>query len=150
MTPTLDTRLPDEASWDPESGRALGVLYLHTAGDLVALTHASVAVTQATRIADLVVRLDTDELVVVMPGADHGTGRIIVARIADILAGMPDGAATCQALSVGVASGPADGRSIHELLNVARRRADTGDDDPQPVTVVPHSTAHQDTMSWRS
>ena len=72
---------------------------------------------QATRIADLIFRLRSDELVVLMPDADQGAGRVVIDRVAETLAAMPAGAAVREALRIGFACGPYDGSSVRDLLD---------------------------------
>jgi putative nucleotidyltransferase with HDIG domain len=149
-TTSLDALLNRDAFWTPTHRRPLGVLYLRTAGDAMAMTHASVAVNQATRIADLIVRLQADELVVLMPDADQAAGRVVIDRIAGSLAGMPAGAASREDVRVGFACGPYDGLSLRDLLDVARRRLDRDGAGPRPVTAEPHAAAAQGGLSWHS
>jgi putative methionine-R-sulfoxide reductase with GAF domain len=147
-TSRLDPLLHGGAFWAPTSRRSLGVLYVRTAGDALAMTHTSVAVNQATRIADLIVCLQPDELVVLMPGADSGAGRVVIDRMAEALAALPGGAALCAAVRVGFACGPTDGPSVRDLLAVARRRVEADEAAPRAVTPDPDVVAVQGGGSW--
>jgi putative nucleotidyltransferase with HDIG domain len=142
-TTGVDTLLRCDSFWQPATRGSLGFLYLRSRGDAAAMMHAAVAVHQATRVADLIVRLQEDELVVLMPGADHGAGRAVVDRIADALARMPGGQALCKSLRVGFACGPYDGNSVRELLAAARHRLETSPDGLPPVTTTLPSAAAQ-------
>jgi hypothetical protein len=147
---SLDALLHRDSFWMPMSRRSMGVMYLRTAGDAMAMTHASVAVNQATRIADLIFRLRSDELVVLMPDADQGAGRVVIDRVAETLAGMPAGAAVREALRIGFACGPYDGSSVRDLMDVARRRVDADGERFWSGTVDPHAMAEQGGLSWHS
>lgn len=108
-------------------GRPLGVLCLTADGDDDVMAHAAVAITQATRVADLVFRPSDRELVVVMPDCDAGAGQLIVDRIQAALAAGGEAVrrGTATAISLGFACSPHDGDQLWALLSVARRRIDT-------------------------
>lgn len=147
---SLDGLLHRDAFWTPTGRRLLGVMYLCTAGDAMAMTHASVAVNQATRVSDLIFRLQPDGLAVLMPDADQGAGRVVIDRLAEALTAMPGGAALREAVRVGFACRPYDGHSVRDLLDVARRQVDAEGAGPRSVTPDPHVTADQGGLSWHS
>jgi putative methionine-R-sulfoxide reductase with GAF domain len=105
-------------------GRPLGLLSLRSLSGADAMAHAAVAVNQATRVADLIVRVRADELVVLMPDCDPSAGQIVAARLAEALDALPEGARVRDTLRLGFACGPYDGASVRELLDVSRRRMD--------------------------
>jgi hypothetical protein len=105
-------------------GRARAVLCLRNAGDPAVMIHAAMAMSQATRIADLIFRPTPDSLVVLMNDADAAAGELVTQRIAaalphDIVA-PPDDSSP---LRIGFAFGPRDGDYWSELLAIAQRRA---------------------------
>jgi putative methionine-R-sulfoxide reductase with GAF domain len=121
--PDLASLLDRSAAWLAVNSRQLGVLCVKNDGDHELMAHAAVAVSQATRVADLVFRPDDNELVVLMPECDPGAGRLVVDRVA---AGLPaallmSGRARLP-LKIGFACSPFDGEAVETLLAVARRR----------------------------
>jgi putative methionine-R-sulfoxide reductase with GAF domain len=106
-----------------EYSRSLGVLCIKNLGDASLMAHATMAVNQATRIADLIFRPTDDSLVVLMPDSDAGAGQMVVDRIA---AAMPPDVvrppSESSPLRVGFACSPHDGDSVCQLLDAAQRR----------------------------
>lgn len=123
------------------SGRPMGVMYLRCLDGAEAMAHASVAVNQATRVADLIVRLQANELVVLMPDCDATAGQIVTSRLADALAAMPDGGRIRDAVRLGFACSPYDGTLVRDLLDVSRRRLEAGD--ASPWSPDPREVRHQ-------
>ncbi|MEK6629351.1 MAG: HD domain-containing phosphohydrolase, partial [Acidobacteriota bacterium] len=119
----LAVLLEKDSFWHATSGRALGVLYVRAPEDGDIMAHASVAVTQATRIADLIFRPQHDELIVLMPDCDPGAGQLIVDRIS---AALPHAVAASihgpSPLQVAFACEPYDGRTVRDLVSVAKLR----------------------------
>jgi putative nucleotidyltransferase with HDIG domain len=106
-----------------ESSRSLGVLWLQNVGAPEVMACATVAVSQATRIADLVLRPTEDSIVVLMPDCDVSARELILDRIAAALP--PDVAAPpheWSPLRTGFACRPNDGDSVLHLLEVAQAR----------------------------
>ena len=103
--------------------RSLGVLWVKNLGDTSVMAHATMAVNQATRIADLIFRPTDDSLVVLMPDSDAGAGQMIVDRIA---AAMPPDVvpppSESSPLRVGFACSPHDGDSVRQLVDAAQHR----------------------------
>jgi putative nucleotidyltransferase with HDIG domain len=106
-------------------GASLGVLCVKSTGDADVMAHAAMAVSHATRIADLIFRPSPDSLVVLMPDCDAGAGSQIVDRIASTLpsdvvppplAGSP--------LRIAFACSPHDGETLRRLLETAQSRLD--------------------------
>jgi putative nucleotidyltransferase with HDIG domain len=123
VTGAMDAILDHDVFWHSSSGRSLGVLCVRGHESSGAMDHAAVAVNQATRVADLIFRPSSGELVVLMPDCDAGAGQIIVNRVAEALphavAASASGAA---ALQMAFACGPVDGDTVRDLLSAARRR----------------------------
>lgn len=138
---TLSALLHHESLTTIWSGRPLGVLCVSARGDADLMAHATVAVSQATRLADLVFRPEADELVVVMPDCDIGAGELIAGRV---LSAMPaphasSGRTNGHGVALGFACAPHDGDALGSLLSVARRRlgeADSGRPSPVPCSNV--------------
>jgi len=104
-------------------GRSLGVLCVKNFGDTRVMAHATMAVNQATRIADLIFRPTDDSLVVLMPDSDASAGQMVVDRIASAMP--PDivpPPSESSPLRVGFACSPHDGDSVRVLLDVAQHR----------------------------
>ena len=110
------------ALWRSSTGCNLGVLCVRAGGGDGHMDHAAVAVSQATRIADLIFRPSAQELVVLMPDCEPGAGQIIVDRIGTQLPSAGAPAERPPTLEVGFACGPFDGDTVRQLLAVARRR----------------------------
>lgn len=126
----LAVLLEKNSFWHATSGRALGVLYVRAPEDGDIMAHASVAVSQATRIADLIFRPKHDELIVLMPDCDPGAGQLIVDRIGEAL---PDAVASIHGqspLQVAFVCGPYDGKTTRDLVSVAKLRLG---DHPGPI-----------------
>jgi len=106
-----------------EFGQTLGVLCVRNFGDTRVMAHATMAVNQATRIADLIFRPADDSLVVLMPDSDASAGELVLERIA---AAMPPDIvpppSESSPLRVGFACSPHDGDSVRVLLDVAQLR----------------------------
>jgi putative methionine-R-sulfoxide reductase with GAF domain len=119
----LEAILDRHVFWRGSTGRNLGVLCVRAMGGDGLIDHAAVAVSQATRVADLIFRPTDQELVVLMPDCEPAAGQIIVDRIG---AALPP-AALAHAdgpppLQIAYACGPYDGDTVSHLLAVARRR----------------------------
>ena len=110
-----------------EFGRSLGVLCVKNFGDTSVMGHATMAVNQATRIADLIFRPTDDSLVVLMPDSDAGAGQMVLDRIT---AALPPGVvpppSESSPLRVGFACSPHDGDSVRQLLDAAQHRLGEG------------------------
>jgi len=106
-----------------ECSRSLGVLWIKNLGDASVMACAAMAVSQATRIADLILRPTDSSIVVLMPDCDAGAGQLIVDRIA---AALPPGVVPppleSSPLRTGFACRPYDGDSVFQLLDVAQNR----------------------------
>jgi len=138
----MDAILDRDVFWRGTTGRNLGVLCVRTDAGSGAMDHASVAVSQSTRVADLIFRPTDDELVVLMPDCDPGAGQIIVDRIGTLLPSTlaPDGAP--MPVHVAFSCGPHDGTTVRRLVDVARQRLDTrpgapDDTSPDAGVLVP-------------
>jgi hypothetical protein len=108
---------------DHDSGRTRAVLCLKNDGDAAVMLHATMALSRATRIADLIFRATDDSLVVLMRDADPAAGRLVIQRIAAVL---PEHIAPPPSqrspLRVGFACSPYDGEYWSDLLNAAQTR----------------------------
>jgi putative nucleotidyltransferase with HDIG domain len=111
--------------WTGDLQRSLGVLCLRVDGDESLMSAASVAATQATRIADLVFRTSDQELVVLMPHCDRSAGELVAERLGAVvpLENPTNGGGSVQ---VGFACAPFDGDTLDVLLDSARRRIASG------------------------
>lgn len=145
---SIENLLQRGSFWGASSGRTLGLLYLSTEGNRDAMAHVSVAVNQATRIADLIFRLENDDLVVLMPDCDQGAWQAVSDRILEALERLPQGAAAMAALRLGFACGPHDGASLRDLLGVARDHARA--EPLSPGILVPALEATNRGTAWRS
>ena len=113
-----DRRRPEAA------GRARAVLCLRNEGDPGVMLHAMMAVSQSTRIADLIFRPTDDSLVVLMKDADASAEPLVLQRIAAALpADIVAPPADASPLRLGFACGPRDGEYWSDLLNIAQHRA---------------------------
>ncbi len=121
---SLDVLLRRDGFWNTLGGRSLGVLHLRSVDGPEAITHAAVAVNTATRVADLIFRVQPDELIVLMPDCDASAGQIITGRLAETFAAMPGSARLTDAIHVGFACSPYDGTSLRDLLEISHRRLD--------------------------
>ncbi len=125
VTGAMEAILDRDVFWRSSTGRNLGVLCVRTVGGNGLMDHAAVAVSQATRIADLIFRPGEEDLVVLMPDCEPAAGQLIVDRIGAALpravAARAEGPAPLQ---MAFACGPYDGDTVRELLAVARRRMD--------------------------
>jgi hypothetical protein len=87
------------------------------------MAHAAAAVSQSTRIADLIFRPSDRTIVVLMPDCDAGAGQLIADRIASAI---PSGVVpppSCESpLRIAFACSPLDGDTVSQLLEVAERR----------------------------
>jgi GGDEF domain-containing protein len=133
---SLDALLHRDGLWSSAGGHSLGVLFLRADASGDAMAHASMAINQATRVADLIFRVRPDELVVLMPDCDAAAGQIIAERLAETLATLPDGARTVERLQLGFACSPFDGSSLRDLLEVSRRRANESPRESFPSWVL--------------
>jgi hypothetical protein len=104
-------------------GRTLGVLCVQNNGSPAIMAHAAVAVSQSTRIADLIFRPNERTFVVLMPDCDPGAGQLIADRVASV---MPPGVVPPPSqgspLRLAFACSPLDGDTVRQLLEVAERR----------------------------
>ena len=106
------------------AGRARAVLCLKNEGDPGVMLHAMMAVSQSTRIADLIFRPTDDSLVVLMKDADASAEPLVLQRIAAALpADIVAPPADASPLRLGFACGPRDGEYWSDLLNIAQHRA---------------------------
>jgi hypothetical protein len=103
--------------------RSVGVLCVQTDGGASVMADATMAVTKAVRVADLIFAPTDDSLVVLMRDSDPDAGRIVTLRIAEALpAGLPPQSPDGPALRIGYACSPHDGDSIRKLLDSAWQR----------------------------
>lgn len=104
-------------------GRTRAVLYLKNDGGAEAMLHAAMAVSQATRIADLIFRPTEDSLVVLMRDADAAAERLVLQRIAAALPRevLPP-TSEASPLRIGFTCSPQDGDYWSDLLNAAQSR----------------------------
>ena len=121
----LDALVAREGGLLGGSSRTLGVLCVRVAGSPDIMGHASAAVSQATRVADLIFKPAEDSLVVLMPDCDPSAGRLIMDRI---VAAVPDTIVPPPALEspirLAFACSPFDGDSVRDLLRTAQGRLD--------------------------
>ncbi|MCX6552482.1 MAG: hypothetical protein NTY02_16010 [Acidobacteria bacterium] len=107
-------------------GRTLGVLCLRNDGSAELMSHAAVALSHATRVADLIFQPAPDSLVALMPDCDASAGQIILDRIA---ASLPEDVIPppmkASPLRVAFACSPNDGDSVRQLLDAAQARLET-------------------------
>jgi len=107
------------------TSRTLGVLCVRVVGSPDIMAHASAAVSQATRVADLIFKPTEDSLVVIMPDCDLSAGRLIMDRI---VAAVPDTIVPPPAIEspirLAFACSPFDGESVRDLLRTAQGRLD--------------------------
>ncbi|MCX6539342.1 MAG: HD domain-containing protein [Acidobacteria bacterium] len=125
VTGAMEAILERDVFWRGSTGRNLGVLCVRAMGGDGLMDHAAVAVSQATRIADLIFRPSDQELVVLMPDCEPAAGQIIVDRIGVALPRAVVARADLPPLlQMAFACGPYDGDTVRQLLAVARRRMD--------------------------
>lgn len=121
----LDALVARDGAFLTAGGRTLGVLCVRVAGSAQMMTHAAAAVSQATRVADLIFKPADDALVVLMPDCDPGAGRLIMDRI---VAAVPEAALPPTSpespIRLAFACSPFDGESVRELLCTSRSRLD--------------------------
>jgi HD-GYP domain-containing protein (c-di-GMP phosphodiesterase class II)/putative methionine-R-sulfoxide reductase with GAF domain len=119
----LDALLAMDKGAARDTGRTRAVLCLKNDGAPDVMLHATMAVSRATRIADLIFRATDDSLVVLMRDADPAAGQLIIQRIAAVL---PESIAPPPSqespLRVGFACSPYDGEYWSDLLTVAEQR----------------------------
>ncbi len=113
--------LETDQLWTSDLQRSLGVLCLHVDGDDTLMSSASVAATQATRMADLVFRTSDRELVVLMPHCDRSAGELAATRLATLAPDRVPGELFGR-VGVGFACAPFDGDTLEALLESARSR----------------------------
>jgi len=123
----MDAILDRDVFWRSSTGRNLGVLCATAPPGEDLMDHAAVAISQATRVADLIFRPNDGELIVLMPDCEQSAGQLIVDRITTALPAAvvpgPNGPAQ---LRMAFACGPYDGDTVRQLLAVARRRMEDG------------------------
>ena len=103
--------------------RSVGVLCVQGDGDASAMADATMAVTRAVRVADLIFAPTDDSLVVLMRDSDPDAGRIVTQRIAEALpAGLPPQSPDAPPLRIGYACSPHDGDTVRQLLDSAWQR----------------------------
>lgn len=126
-----------------EHGRTRAVLCLKNEGDAGTMLHATMALSKATRVADLIARPSDDSLVVLMRDSDPAAGALVIQRIAAALP--PDVAPPTDpdsVLRVGFACSPQDGVRWRDLLAVAQHRSGNATRDlpaaPPSPAVVEH------------
>ena len=149
----LDGLLGKDTRSVGEFGRSLGVLCIRNEGDASVMAHATTAVSQATRIADLIFRPSDDSLVVLMPDSDASAGQMVVDRIASVMP--PDVVpppSPSSPLRIGFACSPNDGDSVRQLLQAAQERlgsaqSGVGASEPAAAAVTPGS---QGGPPWRA
>ena len=114
--------------------RSVGVLCVQTDGGASVMADATMAVTKAVRVADLIFAPTDDSLVVLMRDSDPDAGRIVTQRIAEALpAGLPPQSPDPPALRIGYACSPHDGDSIRQLLDSAWQRLSSCRPAPAPI-----------------
>ena len=107
-----------------DTGSARAVLCLKHHGDADVMLHAMMAVSQSTRIADLIFRPTDDSLVVLMKDADAAAEQPVIERITAALpAGLLTPLAEESPLRIGFACSPRDGEYWSDLLRSAQQRA---------------------------
>ena len=120
----LDELLARDRRRSGANGRSRAVLCLKNAGDAGVMLHAMMAVSQSTRIADLIFRPTQDSLVVLMKDANAGAEPLVLQRIAAALpADIVPPPSDASPLRLGFACGPRDGDYWSDLLNIAQHRA---------------------------
>jgi hypothetical protein len=130
----LDALLAMDDQPAAERGRSVGVLCLQTDGGASAMADATMAVTKAVRVADLIFAPTDDSLVVLMRDSDPDAGRIVTQRIAEALpAALPPQSPAAPALRIGYACSPHDGDSIRQLLDSAWQRLSLCRPAPAPL-----------------
>jgi hypothetical protein len=117
-----------------DRSRSLGVLCVQSDGGASVMADATMAVTKAVRVADLIFAPTDDLLVVLMRDSDADAGRIVTRRILEALpasrsAHPPD----AQPLRIGYACSPHDGDAIRQLLGVAWQRLSARHPGPDPL-----------------
>jgi len=123
-----------------DTGSARAVLCLKNHGDADVMLHAMMAVSQSTRIADLIFRPTDDSLVVLMKDADAAAEQPVIERITAALpAGLLTPFAEASPLRLGFACSPRDGEHWGDLLRAAlqRARAVPGRSPAEPAPATP-------------
>ena len=119
----LDALLAMDAQPTADRSRSVGVLCVQTDGGASAMADATMGVTRAVRVADLIFAPTDDSLVVLMRDSDPDAGRIVTLRIAEALpAGRSPQSPGAPAFRIGYACSPHDGDSIRQLLDSAWQR----------------------------
>ncbi len=119
----LDAMLAMDDPPAPGRSRSVGVLCVQGDGDAGVMADATMAVTKAVRVADLIFAPTDDSLVVLMRDSDPDAGRIVTQRIAEALpAGLPPQSSHALPLRIGYACSPHDGGTIRQLLDTAWQR----------------------------
>jgi len=112
-----------------------------SAGD-AALTHVARGIRRALRTADILFRYGGDEFVALLSQTDHETAEAIANRVRSILAAspysLPDGSALPIAVAIAIATHPADGTSLTDLLATAQQRLRSKADGPTRATPSVH------------
>lgn len=107
-----------------DKGHARAVLCLKNHGEADVMLHAMMAVSQSTRIADLIFRPTDDSIVVLMKDADAAAEPLVIERImAALPAGLLTPLAEASPLRLGFACSPRDGEYWSDLLRSAQQRA---------------------------
>jgi hypothetical protein len=119
----LDAMLAMDDQPAPGRSRSVGVLCVQGDGDAGVMADATMAVTKAVRVADLIFAPTDDSLVVLMRDSDPDAGRIVTQRVVEAFpAGHPPQSAHALPLRIGYACSPHDGDTIRQLLDSAWQR----------------------------
>ncbi len=109
------------------------------AGDAL-LAHIAHGIRRALRSADILFRYGGDEFVVLLSHTDRETAQAVANRVRTILGAspysLPDGSLLPTAVAMAIASHPADGTSLADLLVAARQRVEVATQ--VPPLIAPH------------
>jgi diguanylate cyclase (GGDEF)-like protein len=110
--------------FDLDRFKAINDQYGHLAGDQ-ALKHMTQVISGLVRRSDSLVRLGGEEFVVLLPSVSTDEARIMAEHMLEVLAASPmsnGGETITLTATIGIASAPADGITLRQLLRIADER----------------------------
>jgi len=123
---------------DIDDLKGINLAYGRTAGDDV-IRHVVQQTRHGLRMADILFRSSSDELVAYLNATDRETAHVVAVRIRDRISREPlllrPGSTLVVQATVTAVHAPHDGRSLDELLAAARRRVRTATADSEGASV---------------